>query len=72
MADHLKEESLNWALAHVRRFGDTDLFPVPFEFQALAKAWSKVLPDLLAIDLAVHVCGPHRPSVSYPHRVPTR
>ncbi|MFZ0662817.1 MAG: RNA-directed DNA polymerase [Acidobacteriaceae bacterium] len=52
MADNLKPDSLAWALAHVRRFGDTDIFPSLFEYDALAHDWSAVGPSLQSIDLA--------------------
>jgi len=28
---YLQNNSLDWALQHVLRYGDTDVFPVPFE-----------------------------------------
>ncbi len=35
----LKEASFDWALAHVQKYGDTDLFPVPFEYDAIKGLW---------------------------------
>ena len=43
--------SLKWALAHIERFGDTDIFPVPFEYRAIRSDWGELLPELLDIDL---------------------
>ena len=43
IADPIADASLEWSLQHVRRFGDTDLLPVPFEFDAIAKDWRNVL-----------------------------
>ena len=40
---HVSVDALNWAIRHVIRHGDTDIFPVPFEYEALADEW----PDLL-------------------------
>ncbi len=37
--DQLNSTSLDWALAHISKFGDTDLFPVPFEFEAIRAYW---------------------------------
>ena len=52
MPDHLDPASLAWALTHVRRYGDTDIFPVPFEYEAIAHDWNTLGPVLLGIDLA--------------------
>jgi len=37
----LKEESLDWALKHIEMYGDTDIFPVPFEYEAIRYLWDK-------------------------------
>lgn len=42
----LHQGSLNWALKHALNFGDTDVFPVPFEYQALDLDWQSVHPAL--------------------------
>ncbi len=42
----LKPASLDWALAHVEKFGDTDLFPVPFEYRAIRFCWNELKPIL--------------------------
>lgn len=49
--DNLRPESLEWALTHIMKFGDTDIFPVPFEFSCIKGAWSWLLPELQKIDL---------------------
>lgn len=46
----LQEQSLDWALAHALRYGDTDVFPVPFEYEALQLDWANVKAVLLAQD----------------------
>ncbi len=38
--DQLQPESLDWAFTHTQRFGDTDIFPVPFEYEAIKHSWS--------------------------------
>ncbi|MFI8624209.1 RNA-directed DNA polymerase [Bacillus altitudinis] len=35
----LSTESLDWALKHIENFGDTDIFPVPFEYEAIRHLW---------------------------------
>jgi hypothetical protein len=45
MALTINPASLDWALQHVERFGDTDIFPVPFEFQAIRFRWDNVGVD---------------------------
>jgi len=49
--DNLKPESLEWALTHILKFGDTDIFPVPFEFSCIKAGWSWLLPELQKVDL---------------------
>jgi Reverse transcriptase (RNA-dependent DNA polymerase) len=57
----LKESSLKWALRHVRKEGDTDLFPQPFEFDIIKKYWPKVLLELKKIQINDHAWeGPRR------------
>jgi len=46
----LQEQSLDWALEHVLRYGDTDVFPVPFEYEAIQFDWPNVKAALLAVD----------------------
>ncbi|MCY7816942.1 RNA-directed DNA polymerase [Bacillus haynesii] len=44
----LRMESLEWALKHIENHGDTDIFPVPFEYEAIRHIWdtrTKELPD---------------------------
>jgi hypothetical protein len=52
MPDYFQPESLSWALTHVRRFGDTDIFPVPFEYDAIAHCWNSVAQYLQSLDFA--------------------
>lgn len=44
--DTLSSDALDWALTHVLRFGDTDIFPVPFEFDCIKQAWNWLRPEL--------------------------
>lgn len=50
----LGKPSLKWALAHIERFGDTDIFPTPFEYAAIRSSWGALLPDLLELDVERH------------------
>src|SRR5262249_19466286 len=50
--DTLTPAALDWALTHVKKFGDTDIFPVPFEFEAIAHVWTGLRAELAARDLA--------------------
>lgn len=42
----LKNESLEWALKHIEAYGDTDIFPVPFEYEAIRYLWDKNTREL--------------------------
>jgi Reverse transcriptase (RNA-dependent DNA polymerase) len=54
MSDNFQPESLSWALTHVRRFGDTDIFPIPFEYEAIAHNWNSIGPHLQNVDFGDH------------------
>ncbi len=72
----LQTASLDWALAHVRRFGDTDVFPVPFEYEALSHDWQNVGPNLAGADVLQWTTRPLRillaPKGRYGFRVVTQ
>src|SRR5271170_437071 len=53
--DQLNPASLDWALTHILRFGDTDIFPVPFEFEAISHSWLSIRPALERLDLCEYV-----------------
>ena len=50
--DKLTEQAIEWSLSHTSTYGDTDIFPVPFEFEAIKHAWSWLKPKMLEIDLS--------------------
>lgn len=54
MADQLRPESIEWAITHIRRHGDTDLLPVPFEYEAIRHAWPRIKAHVEGIDLATY------------------
>ena len=49
--DTLSHAALDWSLTHIKRFGDTDILPVPFEFEAIAHAWTALRTNLATCDL---------------------
>jgi len=53
--DQLNPASLDWALTHILRYGDTDIFPVPFEFEAISHSWLSIRPALERLDLRQYV-----------------
>lgn len=76
---HLRPDSLDWALAHIEKHGDTDLFPYPFEFQAIRHCWdagkgygevkSRGLRELFrAIDLSSWSLRPQRRCITPKNR----
>jgi hypothetical protein len=58
VVDNLTPASLDWALKHISKFGDTDLLPVPFEYEAVAHSWPWLRDEIIAIDLAEYRVGP--------------
>ena len=47
----LKENHLEWALKHLLKYADSDLYPRIFEFQAISHNWQEVKNYLLSLDL---------------------
>jgi hypothetical protein len=58
--DLMGSPSLSWALTHVRRYGDTDIFPTPFEYEAIAHDWNLLSVNLAARDFADYRIGADR------------
>ena len=52
--DKLSNASLEWALKHLERYGDSDFFPKAFEFAAIRHCWNDILPRLLAVDFSTY------------------
>jgi len=50
----LAPSSLDWALEHVRRHGDTDKFPRSFEIDVISRQWASVRAQLANVDLTTH------------------
>jgi hypothetical protein len=72
----LQTPSLDWALAHVETHGDTDVLPVPFEYEAMRHDWEAVRSYLGACDVTTWTVRPHRallaPKARYGFRVITQ
>ena len=56
--DLLTTDALAWALTHVKKYGDTDIFPIPFEYQCIVGQSARVIEHLRSIDLEVHETSP--------------
>ncbi len=42
----IKQDSLDWALKHIEKHGDTNIFPVPFEYEAIRYIWERETKEL--------------------------
>jgi len=62
----LADTSLDWALKHVITRGDTDIFPLPFEFRAIAEDWDQIKP-VLRQDLDTWAIGTQRTALAPKH-----
>lgn len=60
----IQEDSLNWSLKHVLNFGDTDVFPLPFEYEAIESDWDNAKAYLLDQNVLDWVIRPHRILIS--------
>lgn len=58
--DQLTPLAVDWAVAHIKRFGDTDLLPVPFEYEAIRHAWQPLRDYITQLDLSKHEARPAR------------
>ena len=60
MKNHqVSTDALDWAFQHVHRHGDTDIFPVPFEFDVLAEQWDSLRSHLTNIHIGQAKMRPH-------------
>ena len=61
----LAPSSLDWALTHVERYGDTYIFPTAFEFEAIRHAWDGDLRAWLSNqDMGQWAARPHRSTLA--------
>ena len=72
----LQEKSLDWALAHVETCGDTDVFPIPFEYKAIRHNWEILKPQLAKQNILEWTVRPLRillaPKARYGFRIITQ
>src|ERR1700733_9673356 len=47
----LQPATLSWVLAYVKKYGDSDLLPVAFEYEAIASQWTTVQAHLSSRDV---------------------
>jgi hypothetical protein len=53
--DKLKSSSLDWAIENIARYGDTDIFPTPFEYSVIKNDWINFRDNhFLKIDLSAY------------------
>lgn len=64
----LSEQSLDWALAHVLNYGDTDIFPEVFEFEAIKYNWQEVRGWIRSVDILKWTVRPYRRCLAPKHR----
>src|SRR5258706_7102014 len=60
LGSQISKGSLRWSLKHLIKFGDTDLFPRPIEFDALYEIEKEVVKRLQEIDARDYVYSPAR------------
>lgn len=60
IGSEIKETSLAWALKHLVKFGDTDLFPKPIEIDILQDTASETVQQISGIDLRNYIYSPSR------------
>ncbi len=72
----LSRPSLDWALKQAERFGDTDIFPLPFEFSAIRHEWDRLADLLSSSNILNWAVRPNReclsPKSAYSFRISTQ
>lgn len=72
----LQTNSLNWALEHALKYGDTDVFPLSFEYAAIQHDWADLRAWLEGQNILEWQVRPHRtllaPKAKYGFRVITQ
>jgi len=64
----LSEQSLDWALEHVLNYGDTDIFPEVFEFEAIKHDLQEVRGWIRSVDILKWNVRPYRRCLAPKHR----
>lgn len=65
----VQSSSLDWALRHITRFGDTDIFPLPFEYEAIQSDWDTIRDYLASQDLHNWEVREHRRMLTPKHEL---
>lgn len=73
----ISEASIEWTLKHIEKYGDTDIFPMPFEFKVIRHQWENGLKKyLLDQDILKWTVRPYRrlltPKHKYGFRIATQ
>ena len=61
---NLSHESLNWALNQAELLGESDIFPLPFEFLAIKHDWKEIKGFLRSENILKWQARPHRECLS--------
>ena len=64
----LSEAALDWSLKHAIAWGDTDIFPSIFEFEAIKDDWKNVKKSVQSIDVLEWKVRPYRRCLVPKHR----
>jgi hypothetical protein len=64
----LSDSALDWAIKHVAAWGDTDIFPTAFEFDAIADDWKNVKASIQSTDILNWTVRPYRRCLVPKHR----
>jgi hypothetical protein len=64
----LSDAALDWALKHVTGWGDTDIFPTAFEFQAISDDWANVKAYIQGTDITTWTVRSYRRCLVPKHR----
>lgn len=64
----LSDSALDWSLKHVAAWGDTDIFPTAFEFDAIADDWKNVKASIQSTDILKWTVRPFRRCLVPKHR----
>jgi len=52
MCDYVQIPSLDWSIKSIDHYGDTDIFPTPFEYDAVKGYWPEIRAHLSKQDLS--------------------
>ncbi len=57
---NLNQASFDWAINHILKYGDSDLFPKPYEIEAISKLAPPVAVELSKVDISNYFPSPAR------------